>query len=375
MPTRRDFGKGIAEVAVLGVSGMLATRPAAASRANGVTGEVGSELPTLHVPARDIPSPSYLSVADQKKIAAPIPPKFPYPPAGDAAGWRDMVEGGGKAVNALVAQMAAGARTASVEATEIGGTTVYTIEPASRTAPAGTVWLDIHGGALIYGGGEACRELGRTMSSDYGITVWAVDYRMPPEHPYPAGLDDCIATYRALLKVRRPNQIIVAGASAGGNLAAALLLRARDEGLPMPAGAVMLSPEIDLTESGDSFQTNLGLDPLGSLMGINLLYAGGRDLREPYISPLYGRFHGMPPMFITAGTRDMFLSNAVRLHLAMRGAGSYAELRIADAMPHGGSSLGSEEDIALKREVGRFLRMALTSRGNRPRALELPADR
>ena len=110
---------------------------------------------------------------------------------------------------------------------------------------------------------------------------------MPPDSPYPAALDDAVATYRALLEIRGPEQIIVGGASAGGNLAAALILRARDEGLPLPAAAILQTPEVDLTESGDSFRTNLGLDTVltGSLMPANLLYAAGHDLADPYLSP------------------------------------------------------------------------------------------
>ena len=88
----------------------------------------------------------------------------------------------------------------------------------------------------------------------------AIDYRMPPEHPYPAALDDCLAVYQAALQERPPGEIFVGGTSAGGNLAAALLLRAKDAGLPMPAGLVLMTPEVDLTESGDSFVTNNGID-------------------------------------------------------------------------------------------------------------------
>ena len=164
--------------------------------------------------------------------------------------------------------------------------------------------------------------------------VWAVDYRMPPDHPFPAALDDCLAAYRALLGERSPERIVIGGASAGGNLAAALILRARDEGLPLPAAVVLMTPGADLTEAGDSHQTNLGLDPLipGSGRQQFLLYAAGHDLRHPYLSPLNGDFSkGFPPAILTTGTRDMLLSDTVLLHRALRRAGIPAELHVTEA--------------------------------------------
>jgi acetyl esterase/lipase len=188
-----------------------------------------------------------------------------------------------------------------------------------------------------------------------GMIHWAVDYRMPPLHPYPASLDDCMAVYRALLEARDPHDIFIGGGSAGGNLAAALVVRARDEGLPMPAGLVLITPEVDLTESGDSFATNLGIDNvLGLLMQTNLLYANGHDLAHPYLSPLFADVSGFPPTFLQAGTRDLFLSNTVRMHRKLRDAGVNAELHLWEAMPHGGFG-GAPEDIEVRIEVRRFL--------------------
>ncbi len=178
-------------------------------------------------------------------------------------------------------------------------------------------FLDIHGGGFVVGGGDACRVLGTKAAAMVRMRTWSVDYRMPPEHPYPAALDDCITVYRRLLEVQTPGRIVVGGGSAGGNLAAALVLRARDEGLPLPGALVLLSPEADLTESGDSFQTNLGIDAvLQSSLGESIaLYAGGHDLTDPYLSPLFGDFTPpFPPTFLCTGTRDLFLSNTVRMH-------------------------------------------------------------
>jgi acetyl esterase/lipase len=239
---------------------------------------------------------------------------------------------------------------------QIGAARTYVMR--HRDVPDGPetpIYLDIHGGALIMGGGEVCELMASAGTLGRGMITWAVDYRMPPHHPYPAGLDDCVAAYRRALEERPPEDVFVGGGSAGGNLAAALLLRAKDEGLPMPAALVLISPEVDLTESGDSFQTNLGIDHvLSPLMHVNLLYANGHDLADPYLSPLFGDVTGFPPTFLQAGTRDLFLSNTARMHRKLRAAGVEAELHIFEAMPHGGFG-GAPEDIEIGVEVRRFL--------------------
>ena len=218
------------------------------------------------------------------------------------------------------------------------------------------IQLDIHGGALIAGGGEACKLMNTSAAARAGLHTWGVDYRMPPDHPYPTPLDDCVAVYRALLEVRPPEKIVVGGGSAGGNLVAAMLLRAKDEGLPMPAALVAMTPEIDLTESGDSFDTNAGVDYVlvDRLTDSIALYAGDHDLTHPYLSPIFGDLTGFPPTFVQAGTRDLFLSNAVRFHRKLRDAGVDAELHIWEAMPHGGF-FGAPEDAEIAVEVRRFL--------------------
>lgn len=182
---------------------------------------------------------------------------------------------------------------------------------------------------------------------------------MPPDHPYPEPLDDCVAAYQGLLGEHRPQEIVVGGGSAGGNLAAALILRTRDEGLPLPAAAVLLTPEVDLTESGDTFKTMVGVDTVGggrSLMPVNLLYAAGHDLAHPYLSPLFGDFaHGFPPTILTSGTRDVFLSNTVRMHRALRAAGIGADLHVLEAAPHGGFMANTPEERDLDREILAFI--------------------
>lgn len=186
---------------------------------------------------------------------------------------------------------------------------------------------------------------------------------MPPEYPYPAALDDCLTAYQYVLERHEACNIVISGRSAGGNLAVAMALRARDEGLPMPAGLVLLSPEVDLTESGDSFQTNQLIDVVlpRSLMKNNLLYADGADLTHPYLSPLFGDFTNFPPSFLQSGTRDLFLSNSVRLHRLLRHANVSAELHVFEAMPHGGFTGATPEDLDLRHEITRFVRQCWLS--------------
>ena len=194
-----------------------------------------------------------------------------------------------------------------------------------------------------------------------GLATWAVDYRTPPDHPYPAPLDDCLTVYRALLARVGAERIVVGGASAGGNLAAAMLLRARAEHLPLPAALVLVSPEADLTESGDTFATNVGVDYVlvDGLASSIVLYAAGRDLTDPLLSPLFGDLVGFPPSLLQSGTRDLFLSNTVRMHRRLRDAGVDAELHVWEAMPHGGF-FGAPEDAEIGAELRRFVRRHLS---------------
>ena len=309
------------------------------------------------VPDRSVATPGFLSEVARSYLR-PMPASPPYPAIEDKAGWRAYVAAVDQAVIPLLARI-----TASVEAQvserDAGGARVFDIVPGGLAPDSRGVVLELHGGALILCGGELCRGMGMGSAVRLRRRIWSVDYRMPPDHPYPAALDDAIAAYRTLLSERSPGEIVVSGGSAGGNLAAALLLRARDEGLPMPAGLILGTPEIDLTESGDSFQTNEGVDPgLHSLMPVNLLYADGHDLTHPYLSPLFGDLTGFPPTILTTGTRDLYLSNTVRMHRKLRASGVAAELHLTEAGPHTGFP-GSPEGNQIDDEVRRFLKDVL----------------
>lgn len=309
----------------------------------------------LRVPARDIPVPAHLSAEAQAWLAMPRAAGTPgYPALDDAGAWRDYIA----ASDAMIMRMYMHRQPlvpCTIRDLSEGTARGYEIIPEGARPADRRVYLDIHGGALIMGSGEVCKAMATGSACRLGVRVVAVDYRMPPDHPYPAGLDDCMAFYKALLREHAASEIIVGGGSAGANLAAALMLRARDEGLPLPAAVFLGSPEVDLTESGDSFRTNAGIDGMGSLMQANLLYAAGAPLDNPYLSPLFGDFtKGFPPTLVTAGTRDLFLSNAVRLHRALRAAGVAAELHILEAAAHGAFGGGSSEEAELDREIRAF---------------------
>lgn len=261
---------------------------------------------------------------------------------------------------AALAQTLSATLRSQAETIGIGETVVHVATPEAEEF-ANAALIDFHGGAFVFGGGEACCVGARMQADLYGIRCYGVDYRMPPDHPFPAALDDALATYRHVLKQHDPARIVVSGRSAGGNLAAALLLRARDEGLPLPAALVLLSPEVDLTESGDSFAVNAMVDVVlpQSLMACNRLYAGNAELAHPYLSPLFGDLAGFPPTLLQSGTRDLFLSNTVRLHRALRAAGVSADLHVFEAMPHGGFMGATPEDRELEGEVGSFIRRHL----------------
>ena len=204
--------------------------------------------PVLHVPARDIPIPTSVSEEAQAILAMPAMGAPDEPAVDDLDGWRAAIAEHDASIAALMADRVADAPVTTTTL-DVGGVTVHEIVPDDLAADDRRIYLDIHGGAFVYGAGASCRAMAVGAANRVGARVWAVDYRMPPDHPFPAGLDDCLTAYTAILEDHRPEEVVVGGPSAGGNLAAALLLRARDEGLPLPAAAVLMTPGVDLTAS------------------------------------------------------------------------------------------------------------------------------
>ncbi len=312
----------------------------------------------LILPARSIPVPNTISAEAQAFLASGGMPQGKTPAPSDKEGWRQQIA----AVNANLTQMTqmASARfKASTSSRELSACTLYEITPEERDAERTDAAIYfVHGGGFTVGGGIAAAYSAIPIAAASGLRTFSVDYRMPPDHPFPHGLNDALEGYQELLKSYPPERIMVVGVSAGGGLAASLLLKARDKGLPLPAGCVLHTPEVDLTESGDTFETNDTLDIVlhHRLSDSIALYADGHDLKDPYLSPVEGDYEpGFAPTLLFSGTRDLFLSNTVRMHRTLRRAGIRADLHVFEAMPHGGF-FGAPEDQEIVGEELLFFR-------------------
>jgi monoterpene epsilon-lactone hydrolase len=320
---------------------------------------------TIHLGPRSIPLPSFLSAAARECLRAPRQARPAFPSLEDHKAWKRLIADRNAAAKPGFDRMLESTEgLATVESTTIAGVTVELGTPVARLGRRSKrVWIYVHPGGFVFLAGIFPRPLAALTAAQWGDVTYAVDYRVPPDYPYPAAVDDVLAVYRELLNRHRPGNIVVMGSSSGGNTASAALLKARDQGLPLPAALILETPAIDLTQSGDTFQTLRDLDPhhpRGSTEHI-ALYAGGHDLTDPYLSPLFADFtKGFPPTYIQSGTRDILLSNAVRLHRVLRDSCVDAELHVWDGAIHMGFGIGvlpgaAPETADMKAEQARFL--------------------
>ncbi len=205
-------------------------------------------------------------------------------------------------------------------------------------APQESALLYIHGGAWFMGSANTHRALVSRIAAASRARALLVNYRLAPEFPFPAGLEDCLSAYDWLAHHGIPaERIVVAGDSAGGNLALALLVALRDAGKPLPAGAVALSPATDLAFTGDSVRTRLHLDPIFSHGGPNTIiqdYVTSHDPHEPLISPLYADLHGLPPLLLHVGDHEILLDDTVRFGQKATAAGVQATVVVWPEMFH-----------------------------------------
>lgn len=203
--------------------------------------------------------------------------------------------------------------------------------------PARGSILYCHGGGYLVGSPRAYRGMAARLAAQTRCDVAVIDYRLAPEHVYPAAPDDAIAAYRALISRVDASSVVIAGDSAGGNLALVTLQRARCLGLPLPAGAVLLSPWTDLTGSGTSMRTNARHDPMLPAQRIDeaaRMYAPTASLEDPDVSPLFGDFTGLPPLSVHVGTTEILLDDSQRLVERAQQHGVSAHLEQWHRMPH-----------------------------------------
>lgn len=233
------------------------------------------------------------------------------------------------------------------------------------TTPASAperVILYLHGGGYVSGSPSTHVAITARLAKEAQARIFALDYRLAPEHPFPAQIEDAWAAYWWLLTDQgvKPTQITVAGDSAGGGLTVALLLALRDAGVPLPAGAVCLSPWLDLTLSGATIAINEPTDFLNFdiLHASAQMYANGYDLRHPLISPLYADLAGLPPLLIQAGSAEMLLDDSRRFALRACEAGVDVQLEVWEHMVHVWHFTWLLEPKARQAvaQVGRFVR-------------------
>jgi epsilon-lactone hydrolase len=289
-------------------------------------------------PAKTLPVPDTVSPAMQAIIAQPLRTNWDKPPA-TPEDWKALSDSIATLVAPQIGPMAERLHV-TVEPTTIEGVRAYTITPTDvPEANRGRVAVHVHGGCYVLNPREAALPEAMMLAGFARMKVIAVDYRMPPEAYFPAALDDAMAVYKAVLKTTAPHRVAVFGSSAGGALTLEMMLRAKAEGLPMPGAIAPGTPMSDTTKRGDSFRTNAMVDnvlvsPDGFCDAATQFYAKGHDLSDPLLSPVYGDVHGFPPTILTTGTRDLLLSNTVRMHRALRQAGVEATLQVFEGQSH-----------------------------------------
>lgn len=247
---------------------------------------------------------------------------------------------------------------------ELDACTVEYLTP--EDAVTGRVILQLHGGGYIGPMKNIYRRFAvRYSKISYGADVLSVDYRVAPEHPFPAALEDAAAGYRWLLEEKgyEPEKIVIAGDSAGGGLALSLVLYLKDQGLPLPGGIITMSPWADVTLSGESYESKYEIDPLFGNSRENMLYQcsyiGDADPKNPYLSPLFGDFSGFPPILMQVGEYEVLLSDTIRVSDKAKKAGVKVRTSVYAGMFHVfqmGLDLIPESREAWE-EIGEFLRI------------------
>jgi epsilon-lactone hydrolase len=294
--------------------------------------------PILEVPAHAVPVPGTVSPQMAKIIGLPLRTNWNVlPKTGDE--WKPVADAGAAATIKNIPGMTDRLHV-KIERTKIDGVRAFVLTPdAIPPENRNRLLIHVHGGCYVLNPGEAALPEAIFMAGFGHYKVIAVDYRMPPEAYFPAALDDGMTVYRNAIKTTNPQNIAIFGSSAGGALTLEMILKAKQDGLPLPGAIAPGTPMSDVTKVGDTFVTNAMLDnvlvsPDGFCDAGTRVYANGHDLKDPLLSPVYGDMQGFPPTILTSGTRDLLLSNTVRVHRKLRQAGVEAMLQVYEGQSH-----------------------------------------
>ena len=317
------------------------------------------------IDARTVPVPAAASQALRESIAAPVP----VPVSADGGGlpetddeWAAFAAAAdaaaGQGVDAAAEQLGLTLERGEVEGVAVHRVTPNDVDPAH----ADHLFLYVHGGGYVFGGGDASVQEALFIASRARIPVLSIDYRMPPAHPFPAAVEDVVTVYRHVLAQRPARSLALGGTSAGGGLTLAAVHRFLALGLDVPGALYAGTPWADLTKTSDTLFTNEAVDRVlltydGLLRAAAELYADGHDLKDPLISPVYGDFAGFPPTYLVTGTRDMLLSDTARTHRKLRAAGAVADLNVYEGVSHADYLLvpDSPESQEVYAELNAFL--------------------
>ena len=321
----------------------------------------GAARDGILVPEHFVPTPRTISPQAQSFLRNKSPVgAMPVPKSrDDTAAWQAYKDAGNSGMVKLTKPYAE-RYPGDVLRHSLSSSQLYEVTPQNLAPENGErAILYVHGGGFVVGGGEAAINSAMLIAGMAKTRVFAIDYRKVPEFPFPAALDDTVEAYRFILGRHKPKTVAIYGTSSGANLAPAVVLKARDQGLPLPAACVVHSCRSDMGELGDTNYTNFEVDTVLRRpdSALAAYYANGHDTKDPYLSPVFGDFtKGFPPSILTSGTRDLQLSDTVRLHRALVRGGVHADLHVWEAMTHAPFFGAPEEQELYDQQIGFMLR-------------------
>lgn len=293
---------------------------------------------SVHLGAHAVPVPGGVSAEARTFLATPPWEEAPAPSAEPVPMWalRPYVDAQMK----LLSDAALQQFPVDVEEIDIAGVRCHLVKPKEMPPEnAGITLMNLHGGGFVLGSGSLIEAI--PIAHEARVPVIAVDYRLAPENPYPAAVDDALAVYRTMLEYHAPEQIGIYGSSAGGFITGQTIVRLEREGLPLPGCCGIFTAGGDLTDLGDTARifTLMGfwgepILPVDHEMSEIRAYVGTADPKDPGVSPIRGDLSHFPPTLLMSGTRDAVLSSTAAFHRALRRAGAEAELYVYEAMPH-----------------------------------------